>query len=449
MSSMRRTCQTILFLLLILFLNSGIEIVHGAESTPQVEYVMAVIDSSTSTEFSSKLFIAFSSGESADEPAGFTVAGLPFENIEDIKVTDYLFFEQRYLRPINKYFLDDDSARFYIRKQNQQVETLAIFLFEQPFWSMQMAFKLPTSFLEWQLSLRERFAGHDSWPRVFSAADTDLPTDITFEKTIMTNKPGFNISYFIPQKDDKLTTRGVMFEYRERIRSNEDIKAIIERILDTEIRYTNTGQRLQIPIARFFIKSRVDAQNIILEPKAGLEVENETLTHRIGSKEKGVFFNSKEIRLNDDNLQRFEISINPPEDNLPIYAGLIETLDNERFPPMRMMPNRPDAALKAAKIVLIGLIAWILLFIVFHWNVLKGKNLINRILLAISSYFIYLAISTVFLFMFGFSFALGIVGMEAMVRRYSRNIHPIKLLACGLLTSVFTAFVIYIVCPKL
>ena len=441
-----RVIAVSLLIILILCCSGFAE--SGALARPEAEYMIAVIDLSMPSEVSANLFYAFSIDSFQQTPSRITFWDLPPENVTNLKVNDYLFFEPRYIAGYEKNFIDDDTARFYNDKQAEEIGVLAIYLFQEPFWSMHLAFRLPTALLEWQLKLKEKYTGHDMWPQAFSAIDNKLPDGIQFEKITLPQKSGFNISYILPQKVEKLTTRGVMLEYRERLQKGQDALKAVEKILNAGVYYASTGEKMRFPVARFYIKTKPGLDGVFLESSKGDEMELGSLVRRIGARESGSYYNRSGLVLNNLLLERLVVYSNPPSDNLPVRAKTMSLMKENDFHTPTNLTSRIDAAWHTLRFLIIGLVSWIIFFLVSHYQIVRGLRLSKSIGLAVGAYFIYLLVSSIFLFMYGFGFLLGVIGMESMIHRTPNgaNFPAWKLFSYGLATSVLTAIVVYFAC---
>lgn len=447
---MRYVVGIILFFVLMAC-SSSLEASEGVtpSSAPEAEYMVALIDTTSPGMIKARIFVAFSSKNSSNIPESFIFKGLNRKNVSTCSLTDYVFFDVRFVKQLEKKF--QDNARIKSERDNfyQQVENTNIFLFQQPFWMIHLAFKLPTALLEWHLSMKKKQPAQDFWAHIYSAEQQDLPDDINFESAGESNS-SLKISYYLSGQTDMFSSRGVMFTYTESFRNDDERLDIVNRILAGEIIHEDSGMTIAFPLTRAYIINKANSSGLRISPVDGVQLDEVSLINRVNAREKGVFYSSDGViaffdMINSDGaVQKYSL-FKQPSSGIPFQIEIAGTLDESTgFYQHESELSRIKRFTSLIRTILTGLILWILFFTLFHRLLLVGLGFWKIIRISLFAYFVYVLISTVFSFMFGFGFVLGIIAMVSATRRFIGECSTSRLFMYGLLTSFFTALSAYL-----
>ncbi|MCD6217434.1 hypothetical protein J7L05_06200 [bacterium] len=447
---MRYVVGIILFFVLMAC-SSSLEASEGVtpSSAPEAEYMVALIDTTSPGMIKARIFVAFSSKNSSNIPESFIFKGLNRKNVSTCSLTDYVFFDVRFVKQLEKKFQDNARIKSERDNFNQQVENTNIFLFQQPFWMIHLAFKLPTALLEWHLSMKKKQPAQDFWAHIYSAEQQDLPDDINFESAGESNS-SLKISYYLSGQTDMFSSRGVMFTYTESFRNDDERLDIVNRILAGEIIHEDSGMTIAFPLTRAYIINKANSSGLRISPVDGVQLDEVSLINRVNAREKGVFYSSDGViaffdMINSDGaVQKYSL-FKQPSSGIPFQIEIAGTLDESTgFYQHESELSRIKRFTSLIRTILTGLILWILFFTLFHRLLLVGLGFWKIIRISLFAYFVYVLISTVFSFMFGFGFVLGIIAMVSATRRFIGECSTSRLFMYGLLTSFFTALSAYL-----
>lgn len=447
---MRYVIGIILFFLLMAC-SASLEASEGVipSGAPEAEYMVALIDTTSPGMIKARVFMAFSSANSSNIPDSFIFKGLNRECVSTCSLTDYVFFDVRFVKQLEKRF--QDNARIESERDNfyQQMETTNIFLFQQPFWMMHLAFKLPTALLEWHLSMKKKQPVQDFWAHIYSAEQQELPDDINFESA-GENDSSLKISYYLSGQTDMFSSRGVSLTYAESFRNDDERLEIVNRILSGEVIHEDSGRTIAFPLTRAYMINKANSSGLRISPVDGVQLDEVSLINRVNSREKGVFYSSDGLiaffdTINSDGaVQKYSL-FRQPSSGVPFQVEIAGTLDKSTgFFHHASELSGIERFTSLIKIILVGLIVWILLFTLFHRLLLVGLGFGKIIRISLLAYLVYALISTVFSFMFGFGFVLGIIAMVSATRRFIGECSTSRLFMYSLLTSFFTALTAYL-----
>lgn len=414
--------------------------------------MVALIDTTSPSLIKARIFFAFSSADLSDSESNYEKLifnGLKRENVSTCTLTDYVFFDIRFVKPLEKYFHDNQMIKSEGDNFFQQMEQTGIFLFQQPFLMIHLAFKLPTAMLEWQLSMKKKQPVQDYWAHIYSAEQQNIPNDINFEPA-GENNSALGISYHLPNQSDMYSSRGVMLVYNESFSNDDERLNIIDRILSGEIIHEDSGTKLSFPLTRVYVVNNANSSGIRIAPVAGTYFNEVSLVNRVNAREKGIFFSW------DSLITTFDT--NKPDKAIQTYSLFKQSSDKKSFDVRivedynestgfhKLVPEltRITRLIHLLRVILVGIIIWMLFFIFFHRKVLVGFNLWGKIKISLLAYLVYVLIATIFSFMFGFGFVLGIFAMESAIKRNFNESPTSRLFLCGLLTSFFTALTAFL-----
>lgn len=418
-------------------------------NVPEAEYIVALIDTTSPRMIKARIFVAFSSTNSSNIPESFIFKGLNRKYVSTCSLTDYVFFDVRFVKQLEKRF--QDNARIKSERNNfyQQMENTNIFLFQQPFWMIHLAFKLPTALLEWHLLMKKKQPAQDFWAHIYSADKQILPDDINFESA-GENDSSLKIGYYLSGQTGMFSSRGVMFTYTEPFGNDDERLDIVNRILAGEIIHEDSGRPIAFPLTRAYIINNANSSGLRISPVDGVQLDEESLINRVNAREKGIFYSSDGLiaffdTINSDGaVQKYSL-FKQPSSGVPFQIEIAGALDESTgFHLHASELSRIKRFTCLIRIILVGLIFWILFFSLFHRSLLTGLGFWKIIRISLFAYLIYAFISTVFLFMSGFGFVLGIVAMVSAIRRSIGECSTARLFMYGLLTSFFTALVAYL-----
>ena len=443
----------IILILVLLTISTPVGAVEDANppDTPNAEYLVALIDTTTPSIIKAKIFFALSSSDLSDTANNYETLifeGLKRENISNCSLTDYVFFDIRFAKQLEKQF--HDNSMIESEKENffQHVDNTGIFLFQQPFLMIHLAFKLPTAMLEWQLSMKEKSPAQDYWARIYSAEQQDIPDDINFESS--GEDDSLEISYYLSQQTDLFSSRGVSLLYNESYRNDAERMDIIKRILSGNIIHKNSDRKITFPLTRVFISNNANSSGIRIVPTAGEQLDEASMVNRVNSRAKGIFYSSKALIISSgtnkpNNAVQNYSHFNQSSLAEPFKLEIVETYDKTTcFFNQTSKLNRFTRFIYLARVIMTGLIIWTLFFLFFHRKVLKKFHLWKKIKISMLAYLIYSLIAAIFSFMFGFGFVLGIFAMESGTRRFFTECSTSRLFVYGLLTSFFTALTAFL-----
>lgn len=447
---MRYVAVIILFFVLITC-SSSLEASEGVtpSNAPESEYMVALIDTTSPGMVKARIFMAFSSTNSSNIPDSFIFKGLNRKNVSTCSLTNYVFFDVKFVKQLEKRF--QDNARIKSERDNfyQQMENTNIFLFQQPFWMIHLAFKLPTALLEWNLSMKKKQPAQDFWAHIYSADRQILPDDINFESA-GENDSSLKISYYLSGQTDMFTSRGVSLTYTEPFGNDDERLDIVNRILAGEIIHEDSGRTISFPLTRAYLINKANSSGLHISPLDGVQLDKVSLINRVNAREKGVFYSSDSLiaffdTINSDGaVQKYSL-FRQPSSGVPFQIEIAPTLDESTgFHKNATELSRVKRFSSLIRIILTGFILWTLLFTLFHRSLLVGLGFWKTIRISLLAYFVYMLISTVFSFMFGFGFVLGIIAMVSATRRFIGECSTAKLFMYGLLTSFFTALTAYL-----
>jgi hypothetical protein len=369
--------------------------------------------------------------------------------VSTCSLTDYVFFDVKFVKQLEKRF--QDNARIKSERDNfyQQMENTNIFLFQQPFWMIHLAFKLPTALLEWHLSMKKKQPAQDFWAHIYSAEQQELPDDINFESA-GENDSSLKISYYLSGQTDMFSSRGVSLTYTESFGNDDERLDIVNRILTGEIIHEDSGMTIAFPLTRAYIINKANSSGLRISPADGVQLDEVSLINRVNAREKGAFYSSDgliaffDTITSDGAVQKYSL-FRQPSSGVPFQIEIAGTLDESTgFYQHTSELSRIKRFTSLIRIILTGLILWILFFTLFHRLLLVGLGFWKIIRISLLAYFVYVLISTVFSFMFGFGFVLGIIAMVSATRRFIGECSTSKLFMYGLLTSFFTALTAYL-----
>ena len=407
------------------------------------EHSVLVLNMSANGSANGQLFVAASTPDETSSISELTIPGLPLESVLSAKVSDYVFFEARYIKPIEKIFWDDQSARLDIRKLDETTDTLGIVMFQQPFWSVHLAFWIPTALLDWHLMMKEKFTGKNLWIRAYSAEQGEEMEEMLKVEVAKSESPdGITLKYILPETSDKLTTRGVMINFRLPQGNDQAEKTLVD-LLNLKISTPENAGGIQPALRRIYIVQNSESPLISIDSKAGEKIDLEALINRVDAKEPGLFHISDSVIENKTAYQRFTDLDFLQSD---IRDLVIEKIDvkllREKFRIISNTPDRTKYIESIIKLLFIGLLSWIVFFCLFHNFLFKATGGLKVLGISIVSYLIYAFVSMLFSFMLGFCFVLGIVAMESWVKRFVPSRPTLNLWMFGIMTSVLTALTV-------
>ena len=254
---------------------------------------------------------------------------------------------------------------------------------------------------------------------------------------------GTMISYNIPVTGERFTTTGVMFGYQEKVSSVNDIAKRIDRLINQEILETNSNQKITFPLTRVYIngtKDKIFQINATLADK----FDCDSLINRLKAYEPGSFYSTDGLILDGKTYFKFASFNNSEEENLSISVQKVNDIEQSVYSSVLKPIESKDFYFRAVSIIFIGLLVWIACFLLFHYPVIFKLSTGRKIGLAILAYIVYAFVSTVFSFMYGFGFVLGIVAVESLVRKAAGEFVLLKLLAYGFVTAFVTSLVILV-----
>ncbi|MBU1024282.1 hypothetical protein KKB99_08385 [bacterium] len=384
------------------------------------------------------------------EQETFIIQDLEKELISSVEVNDYLYFKARFINPLEKRFHDNFLADLNAEEMRQKLEIINVLFFQQPFWSIHLAFKIPTSLLEWQMSMKDKQSGQDQWIQIMSADDQGIPDD--FESNLENEfEPALSVSYSLPEKKDYFTTRGLTLSYSASYTNESQLMGIVERLLTCRPQHSDSEQSMYFPFKLVFIVNKDTSHGIILKSSTDARLDENSLVNRINAKEDGFFVTSAGLVAPDDisnsniAIQKYAHYILSPSVTSPFTLTFADSLDESQgFEKESSNPGKLGYYSGIARIIFSGLFVWTIFFWLFFRSAVKRLNMLKSIGLSFLAYFLYMTISLVFSFMLGFGFLLGLITMIAMVKLHAENSSTVKLFAYSLMTSLLTALTMFL-----
>lgn len=405
------------------------------------EYKVALFDLSNPSVINARIFYAFSNDSDDWVEVSLEFTDTEKKSMVSSQVSDYFFFQARYLNQVENLFWNDEERHRQMEEAEERLELLRVFLFQQPFWLINLATRLPTALIEWNLTLKQRFTGLNRWPEVYGALDLkglEHEQISALEISHQNDNPVF--TFFVPPEGKRLTTHGLMISHHMVVDDQSRTEEIIESLLRHKIRAKDGLYYDDFPLTRILIVSDSSKNPLYVSTIAERDLSFPMLINRVGAKEPGWFSASEGILNDTIAAYRFGSWRMPPQNHVEFEISRVERIDDIFRKPV-VVPSESDMLLRGLGIVLQGLVAWIILFLVFHMSILKRVGIRKLIGLSISCFVVYAVISTLFSFIYGFGFVLGIIGMESIVRKHTDDYPMIKLLGLGMMTAISVSLV--------
>lgn len=420
--------------------------------TIDAEYMIADFDLTQREAINLNLFIALSCNLNEAVMTDINLSGLSSEDIVACKPTDYFFFDARYLRVITDIFAQDTRNIKENERAGERLDTLGIFLFQQPFWSIHLALKMPTSLIEWMIFIKQKYTGNDRWPEIFGSENGDITNQAAFrDYTLKNSGKAIQINYLVPPAQEKLTPAGIMLSCRFSAKNDTDIKSIITEIMNLKIYISPDDPPLLIPLRRAYLVDGAENPRFSMEygsstdessPTHGLwgRMDYDSLINRVQARESGAFWISDCLLTTKLAVNRFA-SYNLDAEPGSQYVILSETGNSNGYRKATREMSQRTIILTSLKIILIGLLTWTVLFLLFFRKISAGLKLQDKIFKSLLSYIAYMLVSALFSFMYGFGFVLGIIAVSSLISAFHKNQSILRLLLPAAQTAIFTAII--------